>query len=61
MNIESIVIHTDIKEKLQWLTDEEAGRLFKSIIAYAEKGTVLSPDSDRVLGMIFLFRRNLKP
>lgn len=55
MNIESIVIHTDIKEKLQWLTDEEAGRLFKAIIAYAENGTVLSPDSDRVLGMIFLF------
>lgn len=55
MNIESIVIHTDIKEKLQWLTDEEAGRLFKAIVAYAESGTILSPDADKALGLVFLF------
>lgn len=55
MNLESIVIHTDIKEKLQWLTDEEAGRLFKAIVAYAESGTILSPDADKALGLVFLF------
>ena len=55
MNIESIVIHTDIKEKLQWLSDEEAGKLFKAIVAYAENGTILSPDADRALGLVFLF------
>ncbi len=53
--MESIVIHTDIKEKLQWLTDEEAGRLFKAIVAYAENGTILSPDADKALGLVFLF------
>lgn len=55
MKIESIVIHTDIKDKLQWLSDEEAGKLFKAIVAYAENGTILSPDADRALGLVFLF------
>ena len=39
--MESIVIHTDIKEKLNLLSDAEAGQLFKAIIAYAEDGTIL--------------------
>ena len=55
MNIESIVIHTDIKEKLDLLSDAEAGQLFKAIIAYAKDGTIFSPDDNRVLGVIFLF------
>jgi hypothetical protein len=55
MKIESIVIHTDINDKLQWLSDEEAGKLFKAIVAYAENGTILSPEDDRALGLVFLF------
>ena len=55
MNIESIVIHTDIQEKLDLLSDAEAGQLFKAIIAYAKDGTIFSPDDNRVLGVIFLF------
>ncbi len=55
MIIDSIVIHTDIRDKLEMLSDDEAGQLFKAIIAYAENGTVFSPSDNRVLGMIFLF------
>ena len=53
--MESIVIHTDIKEKLNLLSDAEAGQLFKAIIAYAEDGTIFSHDDNRVLSVIFLF------
>lgn len=53
--MESIVIHTDIKEKLNLLSDAEAGQLFKAIIAYAEDGTIFSHNDNRVLSVIFLF------
>ena len=58
MDIDSIVIHTDIKDKLDLLSDEEAGQLFKAIIAYAENGTILIPKENRVLGVMFLFVKN---
>lgn len=55
MESKGIIIHSDIKEKLELLSNDEAGQLFKAIIAYAEDGEVLSFDENRVLGMIFLF------
>ena len=55
MESKGIIIHSDIKEKLELLSNDEAGQLFKAIIAYAEDGKVLSFDENRVLGMIFLF------
>ena len=58
MKIEGIVIHTDIKEMLDLLSDVEAGQLFKAIIAYAEDGTIPQPENNRVLGMMFLFIKN---
>ena len=58
MDIDSIVIHTDIKDKLDLLSDEEAGQLFKAVIAYAENGTILIPKDNRVLGVMFLFVKN---
>ena len=59
MNIESIVIHTDIKDKLALLTDEEAGQLFKAILAYAEDGTEIAPgERSGAVVMAFLFVRD---
>ena len=59
MKIESIVIHTDIKDKLALLTDEEAGQLFKAILAYAEDGTEIAPgERSGAVVMAFLFVRD---
>lgn len=54
MESKSIIIHSDIKDHIDLLSDEEAGQLFKAIIAYAECGTVFSTDN-RVLNMAFSF------
>lgn len=54
MDSKSIIIHSDIKDHIDLLSDEEAGQLFKAIIAYAECGTVFSTDN-RVLNMAFSF------
>jgi len=56
MDIDSIVIHTDIKDKLDFLSDAEAGQLFKAIIDYAENGTTISTeDRSGAVVMAFLF------
>ena len=59
MKLDGIIIHSDIKDKLELLTDEETGQLFKAIIAYAEDGTTISPgERSGAVVMAFLFVRD---
>lgn len=60
-NIErkSLLIHLDKRETVAMLSDEQAGRLFKMLLAYAEDGTVETAD-DQVVQIVFsLFRQQI--
>ena len=52
---ESFIIHTDDSECIEALTDEQAGRLFKALMAYGKNGVM--PELDGVELMAFMFMK----
>ena len=51
----SFVLYTDLRGPLEFLSDEELGRLFRAIMDYADGGSV--PEFSGALGMGFAFVR----
>ena len=48
----SFIVYCDIKETLDELTDEQAGKLFKGMVHYSDDGT--EPNFDTILKFVFI-------
>ena len=51
-NKDTVLLFMEIRDSIDFLTDEESGRLFKAILAYAEEGVI--PDFQVPLMSVFL-------
>lgn len=50
-NKDTVLLFMEIRDSIDFLTDEDAGRLFKAILAYAEEGVI--PDFQGPLMSVF--------
>jgi hypothetical protein len=57
MGKKSILIFADKSEQVDLLTDEQAGRLFKSLLSYAIDGITLQTE-DKLVKMVYISIRN---
>jgi len=57
MDKKSILIYSDKSEQVDLLTDEQAGRLFKSLLSYALNGTPLQTE-DKLIRLVYISIRN---